>query len=80
MKTKSMGVSEFKAKCLSLVDEVAATGEGIVVTKHGRKVAMLVAVPAEEPVPSVIGWHAGQGKIVGDLIRENESDAWEHMK
>lgn len=80
MKTRSMGVSEFKAKCLSLVDEVAATGEGIVVTKHGRRMAMLVAAPTEEPWPSVIGWHAGQGRIVGDLIHENEAGAWEHMK
>lgn len=34
--------SEFKAKCLKLLDEVAATGEEIVITKHGKAVARVV--------------------------------------
>jgi len=33
--------SEFKAKCLQLMDKVAETGEAIVVTKNGKPVAQL---------------------------------------
>ena len=33
--------SEFKAKCLKLLDEVAETGEPIIVTKNGKPVARL---------------------------------------
>ena len=33
--------SEFKAKCLALMDTVAATGETWVVTKNGKPVAEL---------------------------------------
>lgn len=36
--------SEFKATCLSLLDEVAATRREIVVTKRGRPVAKLVPI------------------------------------
>ena len=36
-----MKASEFKAKCLKLMDEVAETGEEIVITKRGRPVARL---------------------------------------
>ena len=36
-----MTASEFKAKCLALMDEVAATGETIVITKRGRPVARM---------------------------------------
>ena len=35
--------SEFKAKCLKLMDEVAANGEEIVITKNGKPVAKLTA-------------------------------------
>jgi prevent-host-death family protein len=38
---------EFKAKCLALLDEVAATGETLVVTKRGKPVASIL--PFEPP-------------------------------
>ena len=31
--------TQFKAKCLRLLDQVAETGEPLVITKHGRSVA-----------------------------------------
>jgi prevent-host-death family protein len=34
--------SEFKAKCLALMDEVARTGASVVITKNGKAVAELV--------------------------------------
>jgi prevent-host-death family protein len=33
--------SEFKAKCLALMDHVARTGETILVTKNGKPIAEL---------------------------------------
>lgn len=44
-----ISATRFKAQCLSLLDEVAATGEPLVVTKHGRPVARVV--PAGQPPP-----------------------------
>jgi prevent-host-death family protein len=44
---RSIPASEFKAKCLALLDEVAEKKETLVVTKRGRPVARVV--PAEEP-------------------------------
>src|SRR2546428_3184707 len=35
---------EFKAKCLEAMDEVASTGEPIIVTKRGRPVAQIVPI------------------------------------
>jgi prevent-host-death family protein len=49
---KQISASRFKARCLALLDEVAATGEQIEITKRGRAVARLV--PVEEP-PSLVG-------------------------
>ncbi len=39
---RTIKASEFKAKCLRLMDEVAADGIPIVITKHGRPVTRLV--------------------------------------
>jgi prevent-host-death family protein len=35
---KEITASQFKAKCLRLLDEVAETGETLIVTKHGKPV------------------------------------------
>jgi len=44
---RSIPAARFKAQCLKLLDEVAETGETIVVTKRGKPVARVQAV--EEP-------------------------------
>lgn len=36
---REITATQFKAHCLRLLDEVAETGETLVVTKHGRPVA-----------------------------------------
>jgi prevent-host-death family protein len=38
---KKITATQFKAHCLRLLDEVAETGETLVVTKHGRPVARI---------------------------------------
>ncbi len=40
---RTIKASEFKAKCLKLMDEVAENGEEIVITKNGKPVAKLTA-------------------------------------
>jgi prevent-host-death family protein len=56
--------TEFKAKCLSLIDEVQETGGELVISKRGRPVARLV--PAGEDKP----WLAlrGKGGFTGDAF------------
>ena len=36
---REISATQFKARCLRLLDEVAETGEALIVTKHGRPVA-----------------------------------------
>jgi len=61
---KTIPASEFKAKCLALLDEVAQTKETLVVTKRGKPVAHVV--PVEEP-RSLIGsvtYHISDEELV----------------
>jgi prevent-host-death family protein len=55
--------SEFKAKCLKLLDQVAATGEEIVITKHGKAVARVVREVAA-PAKTLFGCMDGSIEIV----------------
>jgi prevent-host-death family protein len=71
--------SEFKAKCLALMDQVARTGETIVVTKNGRPVAELR--PHRAPrAPSLIGLHKGTIKMHRDIVATVGAPRWEAMK
>ena len=40
-RARTIKASEFKTKCLKLMDEVAESGEAIVITKNGRPVSRL---------------------------------------
>ena len=69
--------TEFKAKCLAYLDQVAQTHASITLTKHGRAVARLV--PIDDAEPAVFGRLAGtvqiQGDIVGSLAERWNADA-----
>ena len=70
---KTIKASEFKAKCLSLMDDVAQTGEEIVVTKNGKPVSRLV--PVQTRPREVYGLHRDMWQLMDDLVEPlNESD------
>ncbi len=71
---KSIKASEFKAKCLKLMDQVAETGETLVITKNGHPVAELR--PAKRRLESLFGAHRGLIEITGDIIAPLDED-WE---
>jgi prevent-host-death family protein len=72
-----MSSTEFKAKCLSVLDEVAETGERVTILKRGKPVAQLVPpVPRSEGYPQeqIIG----TVRIKGDIVEPPlPADAWE---
>lgn len=58
--------SDFKAQCLKLLDEVAESGEEIVITKNGQPKVKLVAY--REKPKSWFGIDRGRLEILGDII------------
>ena len=71
---RTIKASEFKAKCLKLMDEVADSGNEIVITKNGRPVSRLV--PYREKPKSLFGIDKGRFKILGDIIKPLDVE-WE---
>ncbi|THF62144.1 type II toxin-antitoxin system Phd/YefM family antitoxin [Pseudothauera rhizosphaerae] len=69
--------SEFKAKCLALMDAVAATGEAWVITKNGRPVAELRPFSGGR-VPSPLGLHPSL-EIHGDILAPIDDEDWKAL-
>ena len=72
--SRTMKASEFKAKCLRLMDEVAENGGEIVITKNGKPVAKLTAF--QERPKTLFGTGRGRMKILGDIINPLDAE-WE---
>ncbi|HEY5378529.1 MAG TPA: type II toxin-antitoxin system Phd/YefM family antitoxin [Pseudolabrys sp.] len=65
--TKIMKASEFKAKCLAVMDEVAATREAVVVTKNGVPIVELVPLE-KKPNRDLVGLFKGDMVVKGDIV------------
>jgi len=57
---------EFKIRCLQLMDEVAESGEQLVITKSGKPVSLLSPYP--DRATSLFGRHRDGLKIRGDVV------------
>lgn len=79
--TETISISEFKATCLKLIDQVKTTGMSIIVTKRGEPYALVTKPPAIEKTESWIGKYKSSIKITGDIINPvvDESD-WDVLK
>ena len=62
---RTIKASEFKAKCLKLMNEVAESGAEYVITKNGRPVSRLV--PYRKKPESLFGIDRGRLEILGDI-------------
>jgi prevent-host-death family protein len=78
---KEVAISEFKAKCLALLDQVQKTKKPIRVTRFGKPVAEVVpASPAAGP-SDWIGSMKDSMKILGDIVSPaNDESDWEALR
>lgn len=65
---REISISQFKAKCLSLLQEVDKTKFPIRVTRHGRPIVDVIPIPPEAEGPEWIGSMSGSVAILGDVV------------
>jgi len=70
---RKIAAGEFKARCLTLMEDVRSTREPLIITKRGKPVAKLV--PADDDSDDFIGRLEGVFRVVGDI--EPPIDGWE---
>jgi prevent-host-death family protein len=63
---RTMSAGEFKARCLQVMEQVAATGEPVVVTKRGKPVAQLG--PVTRRPKTLRGFLKGRVKSGNDIV------------
>jgi prevent-host-death family protein len=72
---KIITATEFKAKCLQLLDHVQQTGEDLVISKRGRPVARVVAEKQSQPWLALRGKGRYQADPFKPALSESEIDA-----
>jgi len=74
---ESVSISQFKTKCLAMLEKVRATGEPLLVTRRGSPIAEVIPAPSTGKT-SWLGTMQGTGSIVGDIIAPAASETdWE---
>jgi prevent-host-death family protein len=63
-----IAISEFKAKCLSLLEEVSKTRTPLRVTRRGKPIADVVPASADMAERSWIGSMSDSIEIIGDIV------------
>ena len=76
---RKMAAGSFKTNCLAVMDEVQAKRETVVITKHGKPVAMLVPLSTEPD--EIYNFLAGKGAVAGDVVSPAVSpEEWGELK
>lgn len=77
---ETINASDFKARCLAILDRVQATGEPVVILKHGRPVAELLPASGSRykyPQMELAGTVREVGDVVGPVFPEED---WESLR
>jgi prevent-host-death family protein len=67
MTIRTIPASQFKAQCLAMLDQVAATGEEIVVTKRGQAVARVSPVTEPKSLRGSITFNVSDEELLEPL-------------
>lgn len=70
---RAIPAGQFKARCLALLDQVARTGDEMIITKRGKPVARLVPIASAEPA-SLAGSVTTRDDIVGPILETWDLD------
>lgn len=70
-----VAAGQFKAQCLSLIDQVSRTHQVVTITKRGKPVARLVPLAVEKP-RKIFGFFAGHVIEEGDIVSPT-GEGWE---
>ena len=63
----NVAISEFKAKCLGLIEQVHKTRQPLRITRHGRPLAEVIPAGPDRK-RKFLGDMIGTAEIVGDIV------------
>ncbi len=75
---KEISISQFKAKCLGILEQVRKTRKPILITRFGEPVAEVAPPSARKATGRRLGSMVGTGKILGDIV--GPTGSWDDWK
>jgi prevent-host-death family protein len=78
---QEVSISEFKAKCLALLEQVNKTKTPLRITRHGKPIAEVVPPTTVVDRAAWIGSMKNSIEILGDIVSPaNDEDEWEVLR
>ena len=78
---QEIAISEFKSKCLSILEQVEKTKLPIRITRHGKPVAEVIPSKSVMERAAWIGSMKDSMEILGDIISPaSNEDKWEALR
>ena len=78
---EEISISEFKAKCLAILERVHKTKKPVRITRFGKPVAEVVAPSSVKEQGEWLGRMKGTAKIVGDIVSPAAAPSdWEVLR
>jgi prevent-host-death family protein len=78
---EEVSISEFKAKCLAILEQVRKTKKPVRITRFGKPVAEVVPPSPDKDAGNWLGCMKGRMEILGDIISPaTDLDEWEVLR
>ena len=78
---EEVAISEFKARCLALLERVRKTKKPIRITRHGKPVADVIPPAVDRDENDWLGSMADTMEMVGDIVSPVIEDSdWEVLQ
>jgi prevent-host-death family protein len=65
---KEISISEFKAKCSAVLQQIRKTRKPVRVTRFGKPIAEIMPPSLGKQGPQCLGSMAGTVRIIGDIV------------
>ena len=75
---KQIPITQFKAQCLRLLDQVSKSGKPLVVTKRGKPLARVTRAAVK--TRPLMGGMRGTSEEVGDIVYFDTNEDWECLR
>jgi prevent-host-death family protein len=73
-------ISDFKARCLAIIEKVHSDGESVLVTRRGKPLVRVMPATERPAGSRKLGALAGEAVANGDIVHTSFEHEWESRK
>lgn len=77
---EKIAISEFKARCLAILEKVGKSHRGVLITRRGEPIAEVIPPSAAHLQEHWLGSATGTGSIEGDIVSPLGAGDWEALR